>query len=122
MILLDSNVVIYLFRPATRDLIGERLHGQAMVTCNVVRAEVLGYPGLTDSDEHELRGFLDSLPNLPFDEAVTEAVIAIRRDHRVPLPDAIIAGTAMANDAVLWTHNTSDFQGIPGLRRFDPLG
>lgn len=122
MILLDSNVVIYLFRPATRELIGERLRGQAMATCNVVRAEVLGYPALAEADEQELRDFLDALPNLVFDEAVTETVIAIRRNHRIPLPDAIIAGTAMVHDAVLWTHNSSDFQGISGLRLFDPLG
>lgn len=121
MILLDSNIVIYLFKPATRERIVGRLHGQVLATCNVVRAEVLGYPGLTEADERELRGLLDTLPNLPFDEAVTEAVIEIRKARRIGLPDAIIAGTAMAHDAVLWTHNTGDFQGVPGLQTYDPL-
>lgn len=121
MILLDSNIVIYLFKLATRDLIVGRLRGQVLATCNVVRAEVLGYPGLTEADERELRGFLDTLPNLLFDEAVTEAVIKVRKGFRIALPDAIIAGTAVAHEAVLWTHNTGDFHGIPGLQTFDPL-
>lgn len=121
MILLDSNIVIYLFQPATRDRIAERLRGQALATCNLVKAEVLGYPGLTERDAAEFRAFLDALPSFPFDDAVTEAVIEIRRRRRMQLPDAVIAGTALVNELVLWTHDARGFQDVPGLRTFDPL-
>ena len=121
MILLDSDIVIYLFKAQTRDLIARQLRDGAIATCNLVKAEVLGYPGLSEADVGELRGFFGSLTNFAFDEEVTEAVIAIRRRLRLPLPDAIIAGTALAHDLVLWTHNWRDFEGVPGLRMFDPL-
>src|SRR5690606_12074681 len=94
MILLDSNIVIYLFKSQTRDLIACKLHDEAIASCNLVRSEVLGYPGLSEADVGELRGFFCSFTNFSFDEEVTEAVIAIRRRLRLPLPDAIIAGTA----------------------------
>ncbi len=41
--------------------------------------------------------------------------------HRLSLPDALIAATALRHDAVLYTFNLKDFKYIPGLRLY-PTG
>jgi toxin FitB len=121
VILLDSNVVIYLRNPNTSGLIIEKLNNQSLHTCNVIVAEVLGFSKLSEEDEKYFQAFFDSLRNHPFDKHVTDKTIEIRRSYSVQLPDAIIAATAVVNDLTLWTHNTSDYQRVRGLRLFDPL-
>ncbi|MFW5988033.1 MAG: DUF5615 family PIN-like protein [bacterium] len=48
-----------------------------------------------------------------------ESVIDIRREHNIKLSDAIIASTAMENDFILVTRNTSDFKDIEKLEIFN---
>jgi len=61
-------------------------------------------------DDAEVRDFLDThFEIVPLDLAVAEKAVAIRRAHRIRLPDAVIWATAQVNDAVLVTRNTKDF-------------
>ena len=46
---------------------------------------------------------------------VKQAAIHLRREHRLRMPDAIIAGTALSLDAELLT-NDARLGGVPGLR------
>jgi predicted nucleic acid-binding protein len=46
--------------------------------------------------------------------------IEIRKHYRLKLPDAIIAATAVVNDLILLTRNTSDFEKVAQLRQKDP--
>ena len=63
-----------------------------------------------EGDDAELRDFLETrFEIIPLDVAVAEAAVQLRREHRIRLPDAIIWGTAKANEAVLVTRNTKDF-------------
>jgi tRNA(fMet)-specific endonuclease VapC len=57
---------------------------------------------------------------LPFDDRAADAFGSVRADlERVGRPigpnDLLIAATAIANDLVLVTHNTSEFGRVPGL-------
>ena len=44
-----------------------------------------------------------------------------RRGFEVPTVDLMIASVALLYDLTMATHNTSDFQNIPGLRLDDWL-
>jgi len=46
---------------------------------------------------------------------IAEKTYLLRREHRIKLPDAIIAATALANQFTLITRNTTDFWNIKGL-------
>jgi hypothetical protein len=62
-------------------------------------------------DEPQLRDFLDShFAIISLDLTVAEIAIRLRREYRLHLPDAIIWATAQANQAILVTRNTKDFQ------------
>ena len=44
----------------------------------------------------------------------------IRKAHKIKLPDAIIAATALAYDLTLLTRNVIDFNDIEGLNLINP--
>jgi hypothetical protein len=58
---------------------------------------------------------------LPITDVIAQRAIALRQMRRLSLGDALIAGTALAFDLILVTHNTSDFDWISDLRLFNPL-
>ena len=121
MILLDSNIVIYLRDPILGEKIVGLLQNQRLDTCNIVVAEVLGFNGLENKDARYFVDLFDSMKNHLFNEEVTQKVIDIRRNTSLQLPDAIIAATAIVNKLTLWTHNTEDFKAVRDLKPFDPL-
>lgn len=120
MILLDSNIVIYLEHPVLGEKIARQVSSRALNTCNMIVVEVLGYKDITSASAEKFTKLFVSMLNHPFDAVVTQKVIEIRRAIKIELPDAIIAATALVHDLELWTHNTADFKYVPGLRLFDP--
>jgi predicted nucleic acid-binding protein len=54
------------------------------------------------------------------DEDITELTINLRKKHRIKLPDAIIAATAIHNGFVLVSNNTSDFDKIKDIKLLNP--
>ncbi len=63
----------------------------------------------SDNEEKSLRSFLGRFSQVPLDRKVAEAATALRRQHRIRLPDAIIWGTARSEGTLLITRNTKDF-------------
>ncbi len=121
MILLDSNIVIYLRDPQWGEKIFNQIDGERLATCNVIISEVLGFKGLPKADADHFERFFVTMKNFQFDEAVTKMVIELRRRYVIQLPDAIIAASALVNDLTLYTHNAEDFEKISDLLLFDPL-
>lgn len=102
----DTNIVIDALNGV--DLAdAEYGHYERVLISRITWMEVLvGAEG----DDSELRDFLGTrFEILPLDLAVAETAVQLRREHRIRLPDAIIWATAKANEAVLVTRNTKDF-------------
>ena len=60
-------------------------------------------------DQRLLTSFLHRFQTAAIDVAVAEHAVALRRQRRVRLPDAIIWATARRHDCLLVTRNTRDF-------------
>ena len=121
MILLDSNIIIYLRDPKLGERIAAQLQDSRLHTCNIIIAEVLGYKDIDNTDARYFKDLFTTMKNHAFDDAITSKVIELRRAVSIELPDSIIAATALINDLTLLTHNTKDFEKIPNLRLFDPI-
>lgn len=121
MILLDSNIVIYLRDPKWGETISRHVGNERLSTCNVVITEVLGFKGLEKIDINYFERLFATMTNHLFDDSVARIVIELRKEYTIQLPDAIIAATAIANNLTLWTHNTEDFERIASLQLFDPI-
>lgn len=67
-----------------------------------------------------LTNFINDATVLDLTNNVVEASIDIRKKHKTKLPDAIIAATALVDDLVVISRNTSDFKNIDGLKVINP--
>lgn len=52
-------------------------------------------------------------------EEIVSKTIELRKKHKIKLPDAIIAATALVHNLKLLTHNIGDFNNIKGLKVVD---
>jgi predicted nucleic acid-binding protein len=95
--LLDTNVVIGQLdgRVEARDILEKTgaVPDRSAVS-QITRMELLRSPGITPVHETRVLDFLNSVEVLLFDTAVETRAIALRRAHRLKLPDAIVAATA----------------------------
>jgi predicted nucleic acid-binding protein len=67
--------------------------------------ELLSFATLSQTDEQLIRSHLDLLYRLPLEQEVSEKTIWLRRQHRLKIPDAIVAASAWAINAVLLTND-----------------
>ena len=81
----------------------------------ITKLEVLGYSGLTAADDRSLRELLTQFEEVPVLPAVIDEAIRLRRLHRMKTPDAIVAATALLQQAEIVTRNTVDFKKVAGL-------
>ena len=120
--LIDTNALI--------DFLGKKLPNDGMkllssiidaVPCIsvITKIEVLGF---NTSQEHSqlLTEFLNDINFLDLTNEIVDATINIRKKHKIKLPDAIIAATALVHNSILISRNSADFKNISGLYTFDP--
>ena len=81
----------------------------------MTKLEALGYSSLTAADDGALRELLAQFEEVPVMPAVIEEAIRLRRLHKLKSPDAIIAATALLQQAEVVTRNTADFKKVAGL-------
>ncbi len=101
LILLDTNVALYLL--AGR--LAQALPSEAAYVSVITEMELLSYPALTAADEAAIRDFLTDVTIVDLNQEIKVSTIALRRTHRLKLPDAIIAATAQHLRAVLLTND-----------------
>ena len=120
--LVDSNVII----DYVSNRIPEKSAKQLDIYFNsnfsvsiISKIEVLGF-NTQEYELEQLESFIQLSSIVYIDEAVADKTIEIRRMKRIKLPDAIIAATALVQNCILLSHNTTDFNKIEGLQVWDP--
>jgi len=102
---LDTNAIVALLQ-GNLQLI-ELLNDAAWLGVSVIsQIEFLIFPGLTQDDRQIFEQFLQRVEVLglvAMDAVLIEKIIEIRQQHRLKLPDAVIAAMAIQNSASLVT-------------------
>ncbi|MDR0599055.1 MAG: type II toxin-antitoxin system VapC family toxin [Treponema sp.] len=120
--LLDSNIVIAALNgsiPAPGLKAVAAMIDRTPLISVISQIELLRFND-TPENEQVLSDFVENSIIYPLDPEVVERTIAICKQRRIKLPDAIIAATALVEGLTLVTRNVDDFKNIPGLLLFDP--
>ncbi|MCC5615081.1 type II toxin-antitoxin system VapC family toxin [Nostoc sp. CHAB 5836] len=101
LILLDTNIVLY--------FLGGRLvkplpSGQYFISV-ITEIELLSYPSLSLEKETQIIDFLKKITVLSIDNNIKNLTIALRKQYKLRLPDAIILATAKYLNAILFTND-----------------
>lgn len=122
--LLDTNILIYL-QKGISDAQAITFLSQAIAAnpkiSVITEIEVLGFKFDSVADLQKMEALIADTVVLPLDKAVALKTISIRRMHKIKLPDAIIAATALVHGLALITRNTSDFSSIDNLSVINPF-
>lgn len=112
--LLDTNILIDYLNgvAAARDEI--RRYPQPCIS-PISWMEVM--VGVNAAEEKPVRRFLTTFRQIAIDHKIAERAVAIRRNTRIRLPDAIIWASAQSANTLLVTRNSKDFPSDePGVR------
>ena len=104
--LLDTNILIDYLNGVeeARTEIGR--YANPMIT-PITWMEVMA--GARENEQAPVRSFLSRFSQVSIDSKIAEIAVAIRRRHRIRLPDAIIWASAQQENALLVSRNTKDF-------------
>lgn len=120
----DTNTAIYYlqqqFPPKAEKFIDDLLNDEQPVISAITEIELLCWKTDNDKDLELLINFIADAYVIELEQTIKFKTAEIRKIHRIKLPDAIIAATALVYDLILITRNISDFQHIVGLQVIDP--
>lgn len=124
--LLDTNTCIRYINGRSPQLRSKFLvtSGDDIAVCTIVKAEMFygaAKSQMPDVSLAKQRAFLDQFACLHFDDDAAAAYGPMRaklerRGTPIGSHDMLIAATALANNLILVTHNTSEFSRVEGLQ------
>ena len=100
-IVLDAKSVLYFLAGRLAEPLPEADFYVSVIT----EIELLSYPLLKMEDETEIRSFLNDVTIIDLTETIKQSAIALRRQYRLKLPDALIVATAHNLNAELFTND-----------------
>ena len=117
--LIDSNILI--------EFVGKLLPETASISLSTIidadfnisfinKIEVLGH----HSADEAWINFINQASVIAADDDIIEQTIQIRKKHKIKLPDALVAATAVVNNLILLSRNIQDFKGIDNLEVENP--
>ena len=118
--ILDTNIIIHLSYGElnTSDFSSS---GDRLCISAITYMEVLGYPFKTKEDEYFVKMLCNSFDLLDLTKPIIEKTIEIRKRSKIKLPVAIIAASALVNNATLVTYNVKDFKMIDRITLIKPM-
>ena len=120
----DTNTVIHYlqqqFPPPAEKFIDDLLiHEQPCISA-ISEIELLSWRTGTQKDLDVLNNFIQDALVIELEQPIKLKTAEIRKQHKVKLPDAIIAATALLYNLTLITRNVRDFQHISDLSCINP--
>ena len=120
MILCDTNILIEFYRNNASVIAELKKIGQANIAVSVVTSGELIYGALNKRELNQILEDLSHLQVLTIDSKISLDFLQLMEQyslsHKLSLPDALIAATALAHAIPLYTMNLKDFKFIPDLK------
>lgn len=120
MILCDTNIFIEAYKN-NKSIISELKEiGQENVATSQVTAAELVFGAFNKNELASIRSDLQKIVVIPVSNDISQRafdlMVKYSLSHRLSLPDALIAATALNYDIPIYTLNMKDFKFITGLK------
>ncbi len=119
MVLCDTNILIEFYKNNPTIVNELRLIGIDRLAISVITQAELYYGAINKAELLKIQKHLNLLPNFPIDHQVSTQFIQLMEryslSHKLAIPDALIAATALVNNISLYTLNLKDFRFIEGI-------
>ena len=121
----DTNTVIYYlqqqFPPVAEKFMDDLINEARPIISAITEIELLCWKSATEKDLEILHQFIGDAMIIELEQFIKYKAAEIRKKHKIKLPDAIIAATALVYELTLISRNVSDFKDIDGLKILDPF-
>lgn len=118
MILIDSNIIIYLAKKEFKGL-RNYLSSIPFKVSIISKIEELGYSKLTSTESFYFEKFFENSNIIKIDDSIVNTTINLRKKYKLSLGDALIASTSFMYNLELLTYNIKDFNNIEEINLID---
>ena len=126
MILCDTNTLIEFYKNNSHIVQELRQIGQSQLAISPITQAELYFGALNKAELRQIKQHLSVLHQIPLDTSTSSMFLELMESyslsHKLSLPDALIASTALVHNLELYTLNAKDFRFIPNLSLYQPLG
>jgi tRNA(fMet)-specific endonuclease VapC len=123
MILFDTNILIEIYKDNAKIIEAAKQIGQENIAVSDVTCAELLYGARNKKELQAIRKDLNKLTVLPIQSSISslavELVEKFALSHRLSLPDALIASTAITYNVKLYTLNIKDFRFLKDVNLID---
>ena len=120
----DTNTAIYYlqkqFPPTAETFIDNTIANHIPVLSAITEIELLCWKHSTQEEEKKLAYFINDCLIIELEQSIKHKTAEIRKQHRIKLPDAIIAASAIVYNLILISRNVTDFRDIADLKVINP--
>ena len=125
MILCDTDVLIEFYKNTAHVLQELHIIGQSHLAVSAITQAELYFGALNKAELNKIRTHLQSISRIALDTMISDTFLTLMEtcalSHKLGLPDAIIAATAIVHHLPLYTLNTKHFQFIPEIELYHPV-
>lgn len=125
MILCDTNILIEFYKNNSAVIDELRHIGLSQLHISSITQAELYVGALHKRELLSIKKHLSQLPILHIDTAVSQLFTQLMElytlSHRLSIPDALIAATALTHGLELYTLNIKDFRYMPNLTLYQPV-
>ena len=122
MILCDTNILIEIYKDNFKLIENIKQIGQENIAISDVTCAELLYGARNKKELQAIRNDLNKLSVLPIQSSISGLAVELIEKHslahKLSLPDALIASTAIHHNIELYTLNLKDFKFIEGIKLF----
>ncbi len=124
MVICDTNILIEYFKNNREVIQNMEVFGINNAAISHVTMAEMYFGALNKSELSKIKRALEKFILLSVDENISKLFTELMHDyslsHKISIPDALIASTALSIHSKLYTINRKDFSFIKGLELYNP--
>ena len=120
IVLCDTDVMIEFFKGNDEVIKNFKVIGQDFIRISIITAAELIFGALNKKDLQNINNCIHQIKQFEIEGNINKCFLKLMNtyalSHKLNIPDAIIASTALEHDIELYTNNIKDFKFIEGIK------